>query len=256
MVRLNCDNRRFSLEWKDYKRRFIGAAGGRCSNPGYTEAWLAYARKLYKQNVPIIYDYNHLALLIGIETEYLLSMAYAPRKFYRTFYVKKKQSGKRRIDEPLPDLKAVQRWILDEVLQPVPVSKYSKAFVCGESIKTNARFHRHQKIVLALDIVDFFGSISRRDVFCVFHDIGYTTELCWLFAHLCTFNGYLPQGAPTSPYISNLKMKAFDQAVGGHCIPKGIRFTRYADDIFISGDFDIAHMLFLSNACWVKKNSR
>ena len=100
-------------------------------------------------------------------------------------------------------------------------------------------------MVLTIDVKDFFPSITENHVFNVFHQsCGYESSVAVFFTKLCTYNGALPQGAPTSAYLSNLVMRKFDEVVGSYCSSHNIRFTRYADDMTFSGDFDIAALLF------------
>lgn len=199
---------------------------------------LNYAKQLHNKNLPIIYDSKHLSLLLGIKQEYIYKISNKQKLFYRKFYIKKNNGKKRLIHEPLPNVKLIQSWILNNILYKLPISDFAKAYIPNVSIKENVRFHRGQKIVLKLDIENFFGSISEVDVYRIFKNLGYSENLTVLFTKLCTLNGSLPQGASTSAYISNLILSNFDKKVSNYCLSRKIRYTRYADDLTFSGDFN------------------
>lgn len=217
----------------------------------YTQKFIAYSKKLFDNNLPIISSPEHFSLLIGIDHQYVCNMAYAAERFYRHFSIPKSNGKKRDLAEPLPDLKFVQSWILHNILEKCPISDYAKAYSKGRTLKHNARFHRAQKIVVTMDIKDFFPSISINAVTKIFENIGYFHELSCFLAHLCCLNNVLPQGAPTSPYLSNLRMISLDNKISEYTSQKSIRYTRYADDLTFSGDFnphyiinDISKMVF------------
>lgn len=228
-----------------YERKFRELAEEKRRSPRKIEEWLAYAKKLYSKNLPIIFDQTHLALLLGIDNEYLHRMSNAPEFFYRTFYIQKRNGKRRRIDEPLPDLKKVQSWILNEILYKVPCSKFAKAYVPNICIKDNSRFHRKQKIVMTVDLKDFFPSIKSGFILNLFLSIGYNLPTAVILTRLSCLRESLPQGAPTSAYLSNLVMLQFDNIISRYCTAHNIRYTRYADDLTFSGDFDIAALLYL-----------
>lgn len=204
----------------------------------YTQALLDYCENLYDQDLPIITTPYHLSQLIGIEFSYLCKMAYSPVSFYRSFQISKKNGKSREIDEPLPDLKFVQRWILTNILEKVHLSIYAKAYVKGVTLRHNARFHQNKDVVVTMDIKDFFPSISIGSIVTIFEKIGYLHDVSCFLAYLCCLDGKLPQGAPTSPYLSNLRMKSLDERIGNYVYHKGIMFTRYADDLTFSGSMN------------------
>ena len=233
------------MNWLDYKKKLINSAKGKIANQSTLDYYISYAENLYKKQLPIIYDQKNLALLLGIDNEYLHRMSNEPKYFYRTFYIEKKMGKKRRIDEPLPDLKKVQVWILKNILYAVSCEVYAKAYIPGLSIKDNVRFHRMQKIVLKLDIKNFFPSIKSGKVLNVFLGMGYSVAVAVFLTKLCCLNECLPQGAPTSAYLSNLIMNNFDGIIGKYCLDKKLRYTRYADDLTISGDVNIGEIIYL-----------
>ncbi len=226
------------INWKKYSRSFRRSAKIKGLTSKQIIKLLHYARNLNEKNLPIIYDVTHFSLLVGYDIEYVLGASNNSIKFYRTFYIPKKSTNrKRKIDEPLPSLKEIQKWILINILNNIRVSKFAKAFVSNISLKDNAKFHRNQKLLLTLDIKDFFKSIKFIEVYKVFHKIGYSKGVSVLLSKLCTFYGSLPQGAPTSPYISNLVFHPLDNRIAAFCFERNIRYTRYADDLTFSGDF-------------------
>lgn len=233
------------MRWDIYENKYMDFAKKRNVSDAYINESLSYAKNLYDQQLPIIYDQKHLSKLMGIDEEYLHRMSNAPEFFYRTFYILKRNGKKRRIDEPLPDLKKVQTWILTEILYKIACSKFAKAYVPKSSIRDNVRFHKKQKIVVTVDLKDFFNSIKSGRVLNLFLEIGYNVPVAVMLTHLCCFKEAVPQGAPTSAYLSNLVMVKFDYKISKYCIENKIRYTRYADDLTFSGDFSIAKLLNL-----------
>ena len=229
--------------FNEYKQQFFIA----CQKKGLTEDFyfrcIAYAQRLSNKSLPIIYDYKHLSLLVGYDVYYLFAVSNASSKFYTHFSIDKKNGGKRNISAPYPSLLEIQRWILDNILEKLPISIYAKAYRKGFSILDNARFHRKQKKVLHLDIKDFFPSIKAVSVYNIFRNAGYSKSLARLFSGICTLNGALPQGAPTSPALSNIFFYPIDARIGGYIRRRGIRYSRYADDMTFSGDLNIKEII-------------
>lgn len=226
------------MNWDNYKNNFIYEAKKHHKNEKYISKWLEYAYNLNSKNFPIIYDQNHLCELLGFDKNYVYAISNGGKHFYRTFEINKKNGGVRVIHESLPNLKDIQRWILKNILDYVEVSPYAKAYRKGYSVKDNVRFHRRQKKVLCLDIHSFYDSLKSNLVLGVFTDLGYIDEVAIMLTNLCCLNYRLPQGAPTSSSLSNIIMKKFDFSVSNFCRNNAIRYTRYADDMTFSGDFD------------------
>ena len=225
-------------ELENYKKIFEKIARKNGKSQNYINKNLQYAEMLVKNNMPIIYNADHLGLLIGIKSSYFYKVTNEDKLFYRKFSIKKKNGDSRIIHEPLPNLKIIQKWILENILYKLEVSKFAKAYIPTISVKDNVRFHRKQKYVLKLDIKDFFSSLSEIHVYKIFKKIGYTDSLSVLLSKLCTLKGVLPQGASTSAYLSNLILLDFDKSVSLYCLERSIRYTRYADDLTFSGEFD------------------
>lgn len=165
--------------------------------------------------------------------------------YYKKYEISKRNGGKRIIYEPNYTLKKVQRNILDNVLSGFKVSKYAMAYVKGKSVKDNANMHVNKKLILKLDIKDFFNNISFMDVYNkVFLEEYFPKQARTVLTYLCTYNEFLPQGAPTSSYISNLIMQDFDEKIGLFCEKNNISYTRYSDDMTFSGDFNVKMVIF------------
>ncbi len=112
------------------------------------------------------------------------------------------------------------------------------------SIKDNARFHRAQLKVLSLDLKDFFPTVKRYRVYGIFRSFGYSQPVSNLLARVSLEN-VLPQGAPTSPAITNLICRSLDNRLAGFAIKHKLRYTRYADDITFSGEFSAGALVTL-----------
>lgn len=160
------------------------------------------------------------------------------RHYYKT-KIPKGNGEERELSVPDEFLKAIQRKIAQKLLCYEEVSPHATAYVYGSSTIRNARQHIGQHIVLKLDIKHFFDSIIYPVVKeKVFPANRYSENNRILLTLLCMNNGVLPQGAPTSPIISNIIMKDFDDVLGEWCQQRAIRYTRYCDDMTFSGEFE------------------
>lgn len=142
---------------------------------------------------------------------------------------------------PDPLLKRVQVNLLHHVLDGFSVSSSAMAYHKGASVVKNARAHAGKPTVLKLDIRDFFGSITFPMVLkSAFSSCYFPPPVGTMLTALCCFKDCLPQGAPTSPAISNLVMRPFDIYMEGWCAERGVAYTRYCDDLTFSGEFAAA----------------
>ena len=227
------------MEYSVYQRKFVEAAKAANKTDDYIAHCLDYSRPLLEKGLPVIYDVEHFSNLVGVKPDYLYIMANAQNQFYRRFRIPKNNGKSRLISAPLPLLKDVQTFILENILCKIPCHPCAKAYIKKKSLKDNAKFHRNQEKLLKIDLADYFPSLSSKRVYAYFISLGYSKALCSLFSGLCTLSGSLPQGAPTSPYLSNLLTMQLDQQLFELCQDNGtLRYTRYADDISISGSFD------------------
>jgi len=226
------------MDWQTYSDKFQIKAREAQFGEDDIDKCLQYASNLFSKDLPIIYDQRHLSLLVGYDERFLIKISNSSGRFYRNFKIPKKSGGQREIAEPLPSLKEIQGWILNEILYKCSVSRFAKAYVPGRSIKENARFHAKQNVVLTIDIEDFFGSIKFGKILAFYRNLGYSKPVAVMLANLSCLNGCLPQGAPTSPALSNLVTLRLDYRIFGFSRKYKIRYTRYADDLTFSGDFE------------------
>lgn len=232
------------MNFESYSIRFTEKATENGFSAENITRFLAYAKPLITNNLPVIYSSSHLSSLVGYKTSYLARAVVFTPFFYRKFKIRKSNGGERILSEPLPSLKDIQYWILNNILEKVSPSLYAKAYIPGRGIKQNLVFHKDQPMVLKLDIKDFFGNIRRTQVERIFRkQMKYSVNVSNLLAKLCCLNECLPQGAPTSPYLSNLCMIDFDEKIANYCLINSIRYTRYADDMTFSGTFIVDDLI-------------
>ena len=163
---------------------------------------------------------------------------------YEEIIIKKKNKGLRYLNEPSPILKSIQKRILKNVLEEKMISKCAYAYKKGLSTILNAKNHVGRKVILKLDIENFFDNINFYKVYnSCFNESLYPKKLGMLLTNLCVYNDKLPQGAPTSGYISNIVLRDFDCNIEAYCKDKNINYTRYSDDMTFSGDFDIRKLI-------------
>lgn len=163
---------------------------------------------------------------------------------YKIFKIKKRNGKYRTIYEPNNTLKQIQKRILVNILNNKSISKYAKAYHKGIRLKENVLPHVNKKIILKLDIKDFFENISFLDVYNSCFPIEYFPKsVGMILTYLCTYDNHLTQGSPTSAYISNLVMKDFDEKLGNWCDENNISYTRYSDDMTFSGDFNPSEII-------------
>jgi len=166
---------------------------------------------------------------------YHLYLVDADRR-YKTFTIPKKSGGERQISTPITALKIIQQK-LNQVLQAVYQVKPSvHGFVQDKNIVTNAKAHVKKRYVLNLDLEDFFPSVNFGRVRGMFMAIPYhlPPDVATILAQICCQNNQLPQGAPTSPIVTNMicgKMDSQLQRLAKEC---KATYTRYADDITFS----------------------
>ena len=185
-------------------------------------------------NLPAIETIDDLAKYTRLSSPLIQYLTYRADYLYKTFEIPKKLGEFREIAHPSRELKAVQGWILRHILDKLSSSEYSKGFELGSSTLENASPHVGSNFLLNVDLKDFFPSIVASKVYGVFHSIGYNKKIAGALTSLCVYKGRLPQGAPTSPKLANLVCLKLDARIQGYAGPRGIVFTRYADDICLS----------------------
>jgi retron-type reverse transcriptase len=193
-----------------------------------------------------------LGLSIG-ELRHLAFHAEAPeRTHYVTFEVPKRSGGVRLLASPHKRMRAAQQFIQDQILAKLPLTEQAHGFVPNRSTVSNARLHTQQSLVINLDLKDFFPSITFPRVRGLFESVGYSQAVATILALIVTEaprmktevdgktlwvaagDRALPQGACTSPTISNLVARKLDRRLGGLCNKLGVTYSRYADDLTFS----------------------
>ena len=157
---------------------------------------------------------------------------------YHPVVISKKSGGRRKLLVPDALLRTIQRNLLHHVLEEFQISEFACAYKKGTSIVDNARPHVGAKLVLKLDIQDFFDQITWILVYQnAFPGTHFPPAIRKMLTEFCCVRDRLPQGAPTSPTVSNLVMRPFDVHMGEWCREREIRYTRYCDDLTFSGAF-------------------
>jgi len=175
----------------------------------------------------------------------------APRR-YKTYYIRKRhKKGRREISQPTPEVKFIQRWLIEACLSKFPVHEAAMAYEAGKSIRQNASLHASNKYLMKLDFEDFFPSLESVDILALIekseNKLNFTTDDKIALTQFL-FRGRkgdsklrLSIGAPSSPKVSNILMYEFDTLVSSYCEKKKITYSRYADDLTFSTN--IAHVL-------------
>jgi len=227
----------------------------------FIENTLNYADNLISKNLPVIFSLKHLAILTGIEFHELQSIIKSRNNNYSYYLIKKKKGGYRRIIAPHSNMKSLQKWIQINILDKVELSPFATGFVKEKSILDNAKMHENKSMILNLDLSNFFETINERRVYGIFKSLGYASNLSVEFAKICTASisnyrfkqlseeeqecfkdlyslkeSVLIQGAPTSPGISNIICRRLDHRLSKLANKFGVSYSRYADDITISGN--------------------
>lgn len=222
-------------------------------------------------SVPAIESVGELAAWLGVkakELEWFADLKDLNRRrteaklgHYHYRVLTKNSGGVRLIEAPKGRLKQMQRQILAEIFQRVPVHDAVHGFVKGRSIHTFAAPHVGRHVVLRMDLRDFFPSFRAARVGAFFRTMGYTESVAARLAGICTNavpgrvwagaevasetrqmyrRPHLPQGAPTSPALANAMSYRLDLRLSGLARAAGAAYTRYADDLAFSGDAEFA----------------
>jgi hypothetical protein len=153
---------------------------------------------------------------------------------YHTRWIEKRGGGSRRLDVPGPELKRVQKRILRMLIAKLNTHSAVTGFEPGCSIVDNATPHVSQAVVINIDVRDFFTETHAGRLQAYFQRVGWNREAAVLLTRLTTHDGGLPQGAPTSPRLSNLVNYGLDARIDSFARTRRATYTRYADDITIS----------------------
>lgn len=223
-----------------------------------------YTHRLINNGLPVIFSLGHLANITKSDYKFLRDTIGRKRELanYKMFAVKKRSGGLRFIHAVSGQLMSVQQFINAEILQKVFPHPCSFAFHRNGGIGRCAASHCGARWLFQYDLSDFFYDITEIDVFSVFQRLGYRKLLSFELARLCTTTylpkrikqffcnqkypdvnlpyklgpafGVLPQGAPTSPMLSNLVAEKLDIRLNDFAFENGFAFTRYADDLTLS----------------------
>lgn len=214
------------------------------------------AEKLERLGLPLLSNAADLASFLEIDLRRLRWLTFhretSTVTHYRQFAIPKKRGGERVIASPRPALRAAQERIREGILRQISPEDAAQAFVKGRSTRTNAEPHLGQGTLLKLDLEDFFGSIHFPRIRGLFASFGYSGMVSSLLALLtteaprleCQVDGQtyyvatgpraLPQGALTSPDLTNLVVRRLDRRLSGYARKSGWTYTRYADDLAFS----------------------
>lgn len=195
-----------------------------------------YKNGLNRFNLPIIYSFNHLSVLLNVDSLRLKLLLKEKYNHYQEQKIKKRDGSLRSLDCPSWEMKIYQKWVLNNILYSMEISKHAMGFTKGKSILHNAISHLQGEFIFNIDLEDFFPSIGIGRVRDIFYYYGYTEEVSDALAQLTTYKSKLPQGSPASPTISNLVCFKMDKRIGALCASYNYVYTRYADDISISGN--------------------
>ncbi|MGP5201898.1 reverse transcriptase family protein [Psychrobacter aquimaris] len=246
--------------WQAYKAHHMVYLGRHIywSDDTSTDKWDVKdaANRLIENKLPLLSKHNELAEAVNLTIPQLKGLCYqrevATNLSYSHFTIAKRNSTARQIWSPIPRLKFVQRWVLHNILNNLTTHGAAHGFVRGKSIVTNAAVHSNSELLIKLDVKDFFPSVSWRRVKGVFRHAGYPEQIATLLALLCTESPRqvvqqdgvtyyvalgdraLPQGAPTSPALTNIVCLNLDRRLTGLAEKLGLRYSRYADDLTFS----------------------
>lgn len=223
--------------------------------------------------VPVIDDLAALATFLDLTTgelhwfadvrAYNRRTTHEELRHYRYTWLPKRDGRARLIEQPKPRLKAIQRRILRDVLSQVPTHEAAHGFVTGRSALTAASPHCGRRIVIRLDLEEFFSSVPASRIYGIFRSCGYPETVAHTLTGLVTTSvpvarlrelrgpnadasrrrlrsPHLPQGAPTSPMLANLSALRLDRRMQGLAARLEATYTRYADDLLLSGGSRLA----------------
>jgi retron-type reverse transcriptase len=246
--------------WQAYRSKHIVHLGEGIFWNDFTDydKWdLENAEKRAAENsLPPIDSPAQLAQELNLTIPQLRWMAFhrdaATFLHYRRFTIPKRDGTERPIWAPLPKLKEAQHWVLYNIAERLRVHGAAHGFLPGRSIATNAELHGDSKTVLKMDLKNFFPTVTFPRVKGIYRKAGYREQVATLLALICTEspreivkrNGKtyyvslgprcLPQGAPTSPALSNTVCLKLDARLEGIARKFGWRYSRYADDMTFS----------------------
>lgn len=189
---------------------------------------------LHNKGLPPVDSLVALSVLFGYSSGFLKALSERPERFYRVFEI---TSGakKRTIHAPRVGLKVFQKWFGHHLALATPVHESVYGFVRGRSPVAAASKHCGASWVYSVDIKDFFQTTPSEKISHVLLGCGYSADAALLIEKLCSYGGFLAQGSPASPVLSNLIFNSLDVEISNFCSTQNISYTRYADDLVFSG---------------------
>lgn len=186
-------------------------------------------------SIPVeLNDEAALLAYLALSPAELKKIWYYRRRMYRHFPIAKGPGSLRMISAPDERLKFLQRKLADKFSELYRPRNPVHGFVLGRSVKTNALAHLNRRFVVNIDLKDFFPTITQNRIEGMLSSLGIGSRVAEIIARICCNDGHLPQGAPSSPMLSNMICFRLDKEL--MAIAKGARciYTRYADDITFS----------------------
>lgn len=181
---------------------------------------------------------EHLCLRIYVKDDILVHIANNMDKFCFLKEKEPKPGKKRLIASAKRELKVIQSRILHHLLYKIPISPYAHGAVPQRSAKTNAAIHSGQRCKFCLDLKSCFPNISSARVRRLYEEtLGCSPIVAQALTNLTTFNFELAQGFPTSAALVNILCTPLDENIYKYICQKGLKYSRYIDDITVSGDF-------------------
>jgi len=190
--------------------------------------------RLAALKLPPITSENALATMIGVNPGIVWAMIYKHRKYYNKFCIRSRKSY-REIVAPRVGLKIIQKWVGANIASHYCAPDIVFGFVSGRSHIDAAAVHCEADWVYEFDIESFFSTTPESSVVSVFEKLGYTLAQAQRLAKLSCYSGFLAQGAPSSPTISNFALSSVDEQLELLARDNSVTVTRYADDIVFSG---------------------
>ena len=185
---------------------------------------------------------SHLAVQLNISADALIDVSERVAEFYHDF--DRDVKGKlRHLTMARPPLGPLQRRILDRILCRLPVSKHAYGAIKGRSIRDNAVVHASAPFLAKLDIRDFYPSIRYQRIHDFFIEQECSPDVARILTLLTTRKHALPLGTATSPFLADQIVHPIDDRIGGLARSLGLRYTRYVDDVTLSGKFDLEQIV-------------
>ncbi|MDO4798371.1 MAG: reverse transcriptase domain-containing protein [Coriobacteriales bacterium] len=180
---------------------------------------------------------NELAIQLGLSEKQLCFYAFSDKTFYSSFNLPKSNGvGVRRIDAPHKNLRDIQRILADKFSKIYDPTDAAFGFVRNRSTADNAYLHIKKRWVVRIDLKDFFTTITAARIHGLFRNVPFEFNdvVANVLTNLVCYRGCLPQGAPTSPILSNIICYRMDKSLTAFARKHAMKYSRYADDLIFS----------------------